>query len=814
MSETMRLSERNALIQEMLSDAERIKDFYRFVAQNPHYDLHDACQIVIVRPNASVCFTYEEWNAMGRRITKGRKGIPYSDIDGKKYFAFDANDTHGEERYKRLIYPMKRLLIGLDKLNGTEWSGDTFSDYRKIQAGVGLYLQDHNHFTDDEERNALISEGVAYSLYCKTGFPKNNGIKLHGMPYGLKENADLFRDIYILADEIKDEIEEAYKLTKEEVVVLEDIEEETISDEPIIKDEPIVEKEPIKEAHPLSPIYKKYLDAQDKYPDSVVIQRLGDFYEIMGENAKVVAEELDLTLTGRDVGLPERVMMVGFPFHVRDKHIDKIREEHSVVVIEENELEWKPSFKELFAGEVKSDEELEEEQEENEKGAEWQSRAYVSEESDDEEEYYEDIDLDELEEIVEEQPQEKPKGKPIKERKRKNPQQQFSLFDLMGENKPQSEEDYQSKVDKLIETELKRGSGFEQGKMRIVDEYSKNPTERDFADFLKKEYGIGGWGDGEYSSNHDARGLSVVWKNPETKELIAEVNLKWNQVAVHIADLIDDDKYLTTSGKEEYESYRAQRYGSEESRIKAIADSMVKRGTRYTWNGWYNYWSFGNLYKFVLEHSNELKSELEERKEVEKVDASGADFTVYFHKEFCKHEIEEKEDKAEEPIRDLDAEEDEDWEELIDSGVLKPVERENTDLNEVGLDQSELGGAKARFKSNIEAIETMKKLYRENRDATPEERKILAKYVGWGGLAKAFDSLDENWQNEYAQLKGLLTEEEYTAAKGSVLNAHYTSKEVIDGMYSALQRFGVGANNRILEPALGTGISLVICLRK
>ena len=99
----------------------------------------------------------------------------------------------------------------------------------------------------------------------------------------------------------------------------------------------------------------------------------------------------------------------------------------------------------------------------------------------------------------------------------------------------------------------------------------------------------------------------------------------------------------------------------------------------------------------------------------------------------------------------------------------------------------------------------MKKLYRENREATPEERKILAKYVGWGGLAKAFDELDENWQNEYEILKGLLTEEEYSGAKGSVLNAHYTSKEVIDGMYSALKRFGVGANNRILEPALGTG---------
>ena len=66
MSETMRLSERNALIQAMLSDAERLKDFYRFTAQNPHFDLHDACQIIVVRPNASVCFSYEEWNSMGR----------------------------------------------------------------------------------------------------------------------------------------------------------------------------------------------------------------------------------------------------------------------------------------------------------------------------------------------------------------------------------------------------------------------------------------------------------------------------------------------------------------------------------------------------------------------------------------------------------------------------------------------------------------------------------------------------------------------------------------------------------------------------
>ena len=82
---------------------------------------------------------------------------------------------------------------------------------------------------------------------------------------------------------------------------------------------------------------------------------------------------------------------------------------------------------------------------------------------------------------------------------------------------------------------------------------------------------------------------------------------------------------------------------------------------------------------------------------------------------------------------------------------------------------------------------------------------MLAKYVGWGGLAQAFDEHNVAWQNEYKELKDVLSVEEYAAAKGSVLNAHYTSKTVIDGIYKALTRFGVKGNNRILEPATGTG---------
>lgn len=95
MNETNRLTSRNSAIQAMLTSND-IQNFYRFVAQNPHIDLHDACQIIIERPNASVCFSFEEWNAMDRRVLKGKKGISFYDADGIKRFVFDANDTHGD----------------------------------------------------------------------------------------------------------------------------------------------------------------------------------------------------------------------------------------------------------------------------------------------------------------------------------------------------------------------------------------------------------------------------------------------------------------------------------------------------------------------------------------------------------------------------------------------------------------------------------------------------------------------------------------------------------------------------------------------
>lgn len=114
------------------------------------------------------------------------------------------------------------------------------------------------------------------------------------------------------------------------------------------------------------------------------------------------------------------------------------------------------------------------------------------------------------------------------------------------------------------------------------------------------------------------------------------------------------------------------------------------------------------------------------------------------------------------------------------------------------------GGAKMKFRANVDAIRTLKTLEAEKRPATAEEKEILSKYVGWGALAKAFDKNDEKWATEYKELSELLTPQEYAQARSTVNDAFYTSPTVIDGIFEALGNFGFDGGN-ILEPAMGIG---------
>ncbi len=1025
LSDIRRNADRNRAIQAMMTDGEQLKTFYRFVANNPHIALHDACQIVIERPNASICFSFEEWNAQGRRVTKGRKGIPYYDSNGNKYFVFDVADTHGENRYRRITQPVKKILDGLDLLNGTEIADSNRGDYRIMLSGVVTYLGQNDFLTENNEiRNRLIAEGVAYSLYSTTGFPKERGITLKGYPYGLQENADLFREVQKAVEVLQQDINDAIYNKQNEVPVIDDIDEEYVSDEPVI---PKADEKPVaqEEKTTVLPYYAKYSELQKANPDSIVVYRLGDFYEVMGEKAEQAATILDLTLTGRNVGLDERIPMCGFPYHVADRYFGKLTESVSVVVVEPDA----EPFKILSRAEARKTSELEElspeeseeldrifsEQEETEEQPDYVGEidtrfpidddygdedeptdeeieeAFEATEEEESDEETEDYDYAEDKKQTKETKPEN-RGKPIWER-RNRPSMQRSLFDEFEEKTPE---------EKFTEEILKDGSGVSGGKIRIYTEYMKNPYEKDFARFLSREYGIGGRGgpDG-INEMHDGKGMRFSKKNTETGEIEVAVNLKWEQVAVKIADLIDGDNYLNEREQKEYATlvrFREERqaakddddlikiiarqiveYGSahtyceqysdypdylgesmqfytqhheavneeiakfdevravgngniypysslnilfklpycpvwqaveerdrqraervkeyvdrftrqcadgykpsydktvvlsvksdempereylfmkdhredftkyflkqkgvenvdlsmqrieitfdrkyiesliagneqtpeERGKIRKIANAILAEGIKESTEG--NYCSFFEDFKenedFVREHKNEIAEELCRREEVSDVEMTDDGFDVNYYTQYLWNYKDEQEDKT--AVSDLDAEEDEEWENRIESGEITQIEpvgestkESNTDLTKIGFEQSELGGAKQRFKNNIEAIKLVNRLINLKKEATDEERKVLAKYVGWGGLAQAFDEHNAAWQNEYKELKDVLNDEEYAAAKGSVLNAHYTSKTVIDGIYKALERFGVKGNNRILEPAMGTG---------
>lgn len=138
---------------------------------------------------------------------------------------------------------------------------------------------------------------------------------------------------------------------------------------------------------------------------------------------------------------------------------------------------------------------------------------------------------------------------------------------------------------------------------------------------------------------------------------------------------------------------------------------------------------------------------------------------------------------------------------VTETEVTAPDKGENFTITDDALGE---GGAKAKFRANVDAIKTLKTLEREKRPATAEEKETLSKYVGWGALAKAFDKDDPKWAAEYKELSELLTPQEYAQARSTVNDAFYTSPTVIDGIYEALGNFGFDGGN-VLEPAMGIG---------
>ena len=448
-----------------------------------------------------------------------------------------------------------------------------------------------------------------------------------------------------------------------------------------------------------------------------------------------------------------------------------------------------------------------------------------------------------------------------------------------------------------IEKALRRGSNFENSKLRIWEIYQTQPDRKLRAKALAKEYAPHGPG----GCSHTYLDGSSGWLDHDSKGLTFEhypdhqkIFLRWNQVEKYIDLMMQADRYLTDKEKSAIElyfelnddsaaEYNARKeqypdalvgfeqngqfefYGEDARKIcELTGGKLLERETAlgtvlvtgFPREQWVyrakQLWECGeNIYLAGLNEDGTHHQTKYLRKEeylpvgsivhmegrefrVDKVDFDKdsvtlqdmalADLRMPIFREAPLAVVRELYEQEPEPPF------------LVSDGLGLPGENSNKllvsiEVNEVptppeaaaaeeGLNEEgapelagnfritdeELGagGPKQKFARNIKAIKTLFTLEQKHRGATAEEQQVLSQYVGWGGLADAFDPDKSSWAKEYAELKGLLSEEEYKAARGSVLNAHYTSPTVIRAIYDAVERMGFRTGN-ILEPSMGVG---------
>ena len=396
-----------------------------------------------------------------------------------------------------------------------------------------------------------------------------------------------------------------------------------------------------------------------------------------------------------------------------------------------------------------------------------------------------------------------------------------------------AQQDFQRQCQKFIsenevEKVLSGGSSISGGKLRIYSYFSYPHSLQEKADFLKKEYGTGGVGYKGLSENHDAKGIEI--KKAYDGIAYDRRFLKWTDVARIVESLVAFNKYMTPKQLEQIPQYEKEeiakgiyhffRSGSDLPAIPFRAEDDYYTATE-------------NIVK-QLSDTEKVKEILQTMRVVldgtdttdrhyESMQRSFENLQKYSIGKFTlfngNHRVEEKtvaENTVTEEPRVTEEKED------VENSILEPdtgeiisesVEKE-TFIDEVQateqtvekrnyhITDTELGTGTPteKYQNNITAIRLLKELESENRLATAKEQAVLAKYVGWGGLADCFSETNRN----YGELKSLLTEEEFSYARESTLTAFYTQPTVIKAIYRVLSQMGFETGN-ILEPSCGTG---------
>ena len=386
-----------------------------------------------------------------------------------------------------------------------------------------------------------------------------------------------------------------------------------------------------------------------------------------------------------------------------------------------------------------------------------------------------------------------------------------------------------------IADSLANGSSFEGGKTRIYEFFQTPHAPKESADFLKKEYGIGGRThavSGENGSYEDHGSRGIVLK----KSNCADIQMNWSNVASRISELIRLNRYFTPDEQTLYDKALAQDAARNTVTPSAAAaePSYAVGDTVYLDNKPFVITEVGLFDVYLLDPSQVYPIFRAESKErlaalLRRDERNAHLFTpkspaqeqpefvttpVAFYpaeKMNLPYDIEIQTFHVPEPEHDpLSAEPAVPESPAHSPAVSIPIDR-NAQNFRITDDNLGVGGAKAKFRANMDAINLLKELEFDGRQATPEEQTVLAKYVGWGGLADAFDENKANWSDEFQELYVTLSPEEYAAARASTLNAHYTSPTVIHAIYEALDRMGFETGN-ILEKTFSTLIQPVVIL--
>ncbi|MDT2563313.1 SNF2-related protein [Lactococcus petauri] len=348
-----------------------------------------------------------------------------------------------------------------------------------------------------------------------------------------------------------------------------------------------------------------------------------------------------------------------------------------------------------------------------------------------------------------------------------------------------SPEEIEQAREKEIKEDLLRGSGFQEGKFRIYYFFKNNGSSKDRISFLKDEYGVGGhsaFGENKYTQMHDAKGLRFYSDNDD-------VLLPWKNIAERLDFLIASNDYLTDKELDEFQSWKDEKELVIQSKSddlsslsdEALKDQLAEKFEAMTSNG-ASTKAFNEWEKLRMEESKRMTV------------AQNTDISLF--------------DVLEETPRSEEKQSDETRVESVQEEVVQeaPVEEPQNKINFTFPEEDIYPKTpREKVQANIAAIELVKTLDEEKRLATPFEQQVLAKYVGWGGIAnKFFDNSNPLFEEERNALKKLVSLAEYSAMRESSLTAYYTDPRLIKEMYASIEQLGF-TGGKILDPSMGTG---------